>query len=817
MRKFFIACLSIGFVGAIVGLGILVWVLFYFGDDLPDYTKLKNYEPPIVTRVYAAGGNLMAEFATEKRVFVPIDTMPDNVKNAFLSAEDQHFMIHPGIDFIGVMRAIVTNIKNRGSGRRPEGASTITQQVAKNFLLTNEVSYERKIKEAILAFRLEKAFSKEKILELYLNEIYLGRGAYGVAAAALEYFNKTLDELSVAELAYLAALPKAPNNYQPNKDYEDAINRRNWVIGRMQEDGYITAEEAETARAEPIKVRERDRSQFISAPYFSEQVRREVRKLYGEDSLYEGGLIVHASVDAEMQQVAEKALRDGLVEYDMRHGWHSEPLGEFENVTNWQQKLNEIEAPPGIEYWDKAIVIETGDKQATIGLPNGEKGIITYNKMKWAAKRISDFRTAGAPSTVDSMLKVGQVYMVEKTDETVDDLPVYYLRQIPEVQGALLALDPNTGRVLAMVGGFSQDRSQFNRATQAKRQPGSAFKPIIYTAALENGFTPATLVLDAPFVYDQGPGLPKWRPKNYTNEFYGPTPLRVGIEKSRNLMTVRLANYIGMDKVVEMADRLNVDNNLKPMLAMSLGAGETTLLRMASAYGTIGNGGKKIIPTFIDRIQDREGHTIFKHDNRNCPNCGPLMSWADQDTPEVPDVRSQIIDPRHAYQMTSIMEGVVQRGTGVKLRSIGHPLAGKTGTTNDSKDTWFIGFTPNLVVGAYVGFDQPRPLGNKETGSRVSAPIVKAFFENVLEGVDPVPFKVPDGLRRVQINAETGTRAMPGDSKVIWENFIAGTEPTTRPIIYDGGSMRTYVEPDDTPAAKATGTQSVTVGTGGIY
>ena len=481
MRKFFIACLSVGFVGAIVGLGLIVWVLFYFGEDLPDYSKLKNYEPPIVTRVYSAGGNLMAEFATEKRVFVPIDTMPDNVKNAFLSAEDQHFMIHPGIDFIGVMRAIVTNIKNRGSGRRPEGASTITQQVAKNFLLTNEVSYERKIKEAILAFRLETAFSKEKILELYLNEIYLGRGAYGVAAAALEYFNKTLDELTTAEIGYLAALPKAPNNYQPNRNYDAAIERRNWVIGRMEEDGYITEEEAETAQAEPITVSSHDRSQFISAPYFAEQVRREVRKLYGEDSLYEGGLIVHASVDAEMQAIAEKALRNGLTEYDQRHGWHSEPLAKFESTENWQQQLQALEAPAGQGDWDIGVVLESNNDQAVMGMADGKKGIVTHNKMKWAAKRVSDFRTGAAPSTVDSFMKVGEVYFIEKTDESVDSLPVYYLRQIPEVQGAILVLDPNTGRVLAMVGGFSQDRSEFNRATQAKRQPGSAFKPVSYT------------------------------------------------------------------------------------------------------------------------------------------------------------------------------------------------------------------------------------------------------------------------------------------------------------------------------------------------
>ncbi|MGM0421851.1 MAG: penicillin-binding protein 1A [Pseudomonadota bacterium] len=814
MKKFFIACLSLGFIGAIVGLGLIVWVLFYYGDDLPDYSKLKDYEPPIVSRVYAADGNLMAEFATEKRVFVPIHTIPDLVVDAFLSAEDQNFWIHPGIDATGVARAIYVNLRNRGTGRRLVGASTITQQVAKNFLLTNEVSVERKIKEAILAFRLEKAFSKEKILELYLNEIYLGRGAYGVAAASLEYFNKTLDELTIEEAAYLAALPKGPNNYQPDTDYDDAVDRRNWVISRLLEEDYITDKNAEQAREKPLKTDQRNNNRFISAPYFAEEVRREIKKLYGEDSLYEGGLIVHASVDAEMQQIAEKALRDGLVEYDRRHGWHSGPLAEFETTEDWENKLRAVKAPLGIGDWSKAVVLKVTNEQAEIGLPEGQKGIITYNKMKWAAKRISDFRTGPTPNAVGDVLSVGDVVLVAPSGETVDDTDVYHLRQFPDIQGGIVVLDPHTGRVLAMVGGFSQEQSEFNRVTQAKRQPGSAFKPIVYLTALENGFTPATLILDAPFTYDQGPGLPKWRPQNYSREFYGPTPLRVGIEKSRNLMTVRLANYIGMEKVAEMTKRLGVNPFLAPMLSMSIGAGETTLLKMSTAYGTIGNGGKKIVPTFIDRIQNRHGETIFKHDKRHLPEFGPLISWKGQDTPTVPDTREQILDPRHAYQMTSIMEGVVKRGTGASLRSLGFPLAGKTGTTNESKDTWFIGFTPNLVVGVYAGFDQPRPLGDKETGSRVAAPIVKQFFEEILKDQSPTPFRAPDGIRRVRINAEDGTRAEPGDENVIWEAFIAGTEPGDRPVIFDGETIQImsgsgFNEQDNR--------ESLDIGTGGIY
>ena len=817
MKKLFPALISLGFIGLLVGLGIFLWVLFYYGEDLPDYTQLKNYEPPIVTRVYSSGGNLMAEFATEKRVFVPIETIPDVILHAFLSAEDQHFFTHSGIDFFGVLRAIKTNIQNRGTGSRLVGASTITQQVAKNFLLTSEVSYERKIKEALLAFRIERAFSKYEILELYLNEIYLGRGTYGVAAASLEYFNKTLDELTIDEAAYLAALPKAPNNYQVNNNYDRALSRRNWVIDRMAEEKDIinnynvSSEDAEKLKEKPLKVTNRDRSQFISAPYFAEEVRREVAKLYGDESLYKGGLIVHASVDAHLQEIAEKSLREGLITYDRRHGWHSKPLATFENLKDWQQQLRDVDAPVGIRTWEKAVILKSGSRKAEIGLNDGTKGLITYDKMKWAAKRINDFKTGNAPGNVYDLLKKGEVHLVEKSDETEDGLAVYHLRQVPEVQGGMIALDPHTGRVLALVGGFNQASSEFNRATQALRQPGSAFKPIVYLSALESGFTPATLVLDAPFVLDQGPGLPKWRPQNYSHEFYGPTPLRVGIEKSRNLMTVRLANYIGMEKVAEMTKRLGIQEDLPQVLSMSIGAGESTLLKMASAYATIANGGKKVKPTFIDRVQNRFGETVFKHDNRACDGCGPLISWEEQPTPELPDTREQIFDPRHAYQLTSIMEGVVQRGTGVRLRDLNRPIAGKTGTTNDSKDTWFIGFTPNLVVGVYVGFDQPRPLGNKETGSRVAAPIVKDFLKEALENEPIVPFRVPDGIRRVRINAEDGTRAEPGDERTIWEAFIAGTEPTDEAIIFDGENIRKFSE---TPSNVG---KAVDIGTGGIY
>jgi len=812
LSKIFLALFSIGVLGAIAVVSLFVWALFYYGSDLPDYRQLGSYEPPIVTRVYAGDGKLLAEFATEKRAFVPMNSIPKNIINAFLAAEDKNFYSHPGLDIFGITRAIVQNLKNLGSHRRLVGASTITQQVAKNFLLTNEVSYERKIKEAILAFRIEKAFSKEKILELYLNEIYLGSGTYGVAAAALNYFNKSLNELDIEEVAYLAALPKAPNNYHPVRKYDAAVARRNWVLERMFAEGYIEKNQKEIAQLKSLTVVEGDNN-FVRAPYFAEEVRRKLMTIYGEKGLYEGGLLVHATVDANMQMIAEKALRSGLVEYDRRHGLHSKPVAHFEDLETWNEQLKAVHKPLGAGDWKLAVVLKSESKKAVVGFTDTSTGIITYNKAKWAREILSPKKLGPVKANVYDILAQGDVILVEPSGEEQNGQAIYHYRQIPKIQGGMIVMDPHTGRVLAMVGGFSQARSEFNRVTQAKRQPGSAFKPIVYVTALENGFTPATLILDAPFVMDQGPGLPKWRPSNYSGEFYGPTPLRIGIEKSRNLMTVRLANYIGMDKIVEMSKRLNVDEHLVPVLSMSIGAGETTLLKMAAAYSVFVNGGKEIKPTFVDRIQDRHGKTIFRHDQRACVNCGPLIPWNKkyQQTPEVPDIRAQLLDPRHAYQIVSIMQGVVQRGTGVRLRSLNRPLAGKTGTTNDSKDTWFLGFTPDLVVGAYVGFDEPRPMGKKETGSRVAAPIVKEFFEQALRDVSPVPFRVPSGIRNVQINAQNGTRAKPGDERVIWEAFMAGTEPTDQPVIFDGEKIRIMSDVDS-----AVG-EGADVGTGGLY
>lgn len=809
----FMALFSIAAIGAIGAISLVMGIFLYVGADLPDYRALAKYQPKIVTRAYASDGRLLAEFAAEKRVFVPKSSVPELVIHAFLSAEDKNFFTHPGIDLTGIARALVTNIKNFGSDERLKGASTITQQVAKNFLLTDAVQKEqgdtiakiqRKIKEAILSFRIEQALSKDRILELYLNEIFLGYRAYGVAAASLEYFNKPLDELSIEEAAYLAALPKAPNNYHPVRDYAEAVGRRNWVIDQMLENGYVTKDDAEAAKIKPLTVITRDENQYVNHPYFAEEVRRKLLELYGEKGLYEGGLIAHTSLIPAHQKIAEKALRNGLIEYDMRYGLHSEPLAKID-LKNWQEELGKVARPAGSGDFESAVVLETSDKSATIGLVNGGKAVITYNKMKWARKKGEE-----TPAKVSSLLKEGDVWLTENSGEKDGEQKVYWLRQIPNVQGGLVAMNPHTGRIFAIAGGFSYSMSQFNRASQAIRQPGSAFKPFVYYAGLLAGFTPATLILDAPFVLDQGPGLGKWRPQNYTEDFGGPTTLRVGLEKSRNLMTIRLANYVGMEKIAEICRSFGVMDNLPPMLSMAIGAGETTLLRMVSAYSIFVNGGKKITPTLIDRIQDRDGKTIYVHDKRPCDGCGPLVPWNAQETPQIPDTREEIADPRYMYQIVSMLEGVVQRGTGVLVSSLGRPVAGKTGTTNDSKDTWFIGFTPDLVVGVYVGYDEPRSLGKKETGSRIAAPIFKEFMEKALKDTPPVPFRVPEGIKLVQVNAKTGTRAQGGDEKTILESFIAGTEPGDEPMMFTGKGVSTISDVTNVG-------ESVDTGLGGLY
>ncbi|HYD30071.1 MAG TPA: penicillin-binding protein 1A, partial [Azospirillaceae bacterium] len=777
------------FMLAILGVGGALYALQYFSRDLPDYRQLADYDPPMVTRVHAADGRLLAEFASEKRFFVPINAIPKRVVRAFLSAEDKSFYEHSGLDFMGLARAVLTNVENLGSDRRPVGASTITQQVAKNFLLTNEVSIARKIKEAILAVRIEQAFSKDRILELYLNEIFLGNRSYGIAAAAQNYFNKSLDELSVAEAAYLAALPKAPSNYSPERHYEAAVGRRNWVVGRMVEDGWIAPEEGQAAQAEPLKTRRRDETEYVSADYFAEEVRRELAKLYGEKSLYEGGLSVRTTLNPQIQATATKALRNGLLAYDRRHGWRGSVM-RLQGLANWAGDLAKVTPPAGSDPWRLAAVLEVAADAARIGFADGSRGTIPLAELRWARPWLEGERVGPEPKKPADVVQPGDVVLVEAVakDDKGKDYPrdSFALRQIPAAQGGLVAMDPHTGRVLAMVGGWSAQISQFNRATQAIRQPGSSFKPFVYLTALDNGFTPSSLVLDAAFEYDPGHGQPIWRPENFSQQFYGPTPLRVGIEKSRNVMTVRLAQSVGMEKVSATAEKLGIVDKLPPYLPMALGAGETTVLRMVTAYSMLDNGGKKIVPTFIDRVQDKHGRTIFRHDERACAGCLNVTWSPDLAVPQPPDAREQIADPRSAYQIVSMLEGVVQRGTATIVAQLGKPLAGKTGTTNDAKDAWFVGFSPDLAVGLYVGFDQPRSLGDKETGGLAAVPVFKEVMADALKDKPATPFRVPPGVRLVKVNPATGHLAQPGEKGAIWEAFKPGTEPTGETVVLDG-------------------------------
>jgi penicillin-binding protein 1A len=797
---------------------------YYFGRELPDYRQLAVYEPPVMTRVHAGDGRLLAEYATEKRVFVPVNAMPKRVVQAFLATEDKNFFSHPGVDLTGIARALIVNVRNWGQSRRPVGASTITQQVAKNFLLTNEVSIERKIKEAILAFRIEHAIPKNRILELYLNEIYLGFGSYGVAAAALNYFNKSLDELTIAEAAYLAALPKAPNNYHPVRNPEAARARRDWAIGRMQEDGVITAEEARQARLEPLAVRKRDEIAFVGADYFAEEIRRELVARYGEQRLYKGGLSVRSTLDPGLQEIADRVLRQGLEDYDRRHGWRGpiarinpppallSPASTGTVVFDPRAQLEALEPPGGLHDRRFAVVIALREDAAEIALKGGGRGIIPFAEMRWARAALKDAKLGPAVRAPADVLGVGDVVTVRPAakDAQGRDYPpaTFALSQIPKVEGALVALDPHTGRVLAMVGGYDYKRSQFNRATQASRQPGSAFKPFVYLAALDSGYSPSTLILDAPFVIDQGPGLPKWRPDNYTREFYGPSTMRLGIEKSRNLMTVRLAQTVGIEKVAEYAERFGVVDSLSHRLSMALGAGETTPLRLTTAYAMLVNGGKRITPSIVDRIQDRHGRTVFRHDQRPCLDC-QAMQWTEQPVPTVPDARAQVTSAASAYQMVSMLQGAVERGTGRRVAEVGKPLAGKTGTTNDSLDAWFIGFSPDLAVGVFVGYDEPQTLGDKETGGSVAAPIFRDFMMEALGGRAATPFRIPPGIRLVRVNAQTGVPETRRGRDVIIEAFKPGSEPTGERAVLEG-----YDHSDDAGGAPRVGPET---GTGGLY
>lgn len=777
---------------AVLGAGGVLYGFYHFGKGLPDYTQLQDYEPPVMTRVHAGDGQLMAEYAIENRVFVPIRAIPQRVVRAFLAAEDKNYYDHIGIDPMGVARAILINLKNVGKGRRLVGASTITQQVAKNFLLTNEVSYIRKIKEAILALRIEKVLSKDRILELYLNEIYLGYGSYGVAAAALNYFDKSLGELDIEEMAYLAALPKAPNNYHPIKRTQKAVERRNWVIDRMAIEGVITPAEALEAKAKPLNVVSRSETAVIDAPYFAEEVRRELVHMYGEDKLYKGGLSVHTTVDPKLQEIAQRTLQGGLESYDRRHGWRG-PVATIDSTLAWHEALTEITPPKGAPSdWTLGVVLQLNKGDVSVGLADGTQGVLPFSEMTWAREWLEgQLLGPRLKKPSDALNKGDVVWLKPVTQNSKGDKyqpNTFALQQIPKVEGGIVAMDPHTGRVLAMVGGYSYDYSQFNRATQANRQPGSAFKPFVYLAAMDKGYTPSTLILDAPFVLDQGPGLPKWRPDNYSNKFYGPSTMRLGVEKSRNLMTVRLAQTLGMDTVSEYAKRFGITDNLPKVLSMALGAGETKLINLTAAYGMLVNGGKRIIPTMIDRIQNRNGITVFKHDTRECPHCLALNWTGDQIVPQIADNRESVTSPQSAYQIVSILEGVVQRGTGRRVSVVGKPLGGKTGTTNESRDAWFMGFSPDLTVGVYVGFDTPIPLGKHEAGSTAAAPIFRDFMKEALADKPATPFRIPNGIRLVRVNARTGQEATPSDTNVIWEAFKEGTSPSESNSVLEGQS-----------------------------
>ncbi len=820
MFRFFLTILVLLVFVAIGTAGGGLYAFYYFGKSLPDYTQLGDYDPPVMTRIHAGDGQLLAEYAVQKRVFVPLKAMPGKIIQAFVAAEDQNFFEHIGIDFLGIARAVVINIRNAGSGRRLVGASTITQQVAKNFLLTNEVSWERKVKEAILALRIERVLSKERILELYLNEIYLGFQAYGVAAASLNYFNKSLNELTIAEAAFLAALPKAPNNYNPLTRHKAALIRRNWAIGRMREEEFISVIQADQAMAEPLVVREREKTAYVTAKYFTEEVRRELMELYGETKLYGGGLSVRSTLDPRLQEIADKVLRKGLERYDLRHGWRG-PLGTTPEGEDLLDAIIKFIPPKGMEGRQAALVLSTDDADAELIFASGLSGRIPLAEMKWARAWAKGEKRGPSVKAPGDVLSTGDIVAVlpvshetDKDGNPTEPYPpdTYKLSQLPEVDGGLIAMDPHTGRVLAMSGGYSYERSVYNRATQAKRQPGSAFKPFVYLAALESGYTPATSILDAPFVIDQGPGLPKWRPANYAKKFYGPSTMRLGIEKSRNLMTVRLAQAVGMDKIAEFANRFGIVEKLPTVLSMALGAGETTLLKITTAYAMLVNGGRRIEPTLIDRIQDRNGLTVFRHDLRECPACEASF-WTGQSVPEIPDNREIVADPGSAYQIVSMLEGVVQRGTGRRIKALGKPFGGKTGTTNNQVDTWFIGFAPDLAVGVYVAFDKPRGLGTRETGSSVSAPIFKDFMSQAFADKPGIPFRIPSGIRLVRINGSTGAPAQPGDKNIILEAFKPGNVPTGQSSLLTGDGFT----PGFTGGNQGSDGTIPSTGTGGLY
>ncbi len=753
MKKFFNYAIKVCISILLFSIFLIFSAFWYFSYGLPDYKKLSNYEPSVLSRVYAESGELIGEFAIEKRLFIPFNSIPDKVINSFLSAEDKNFFDHPGIDAKGVTRAVIKNIDNILSNKRLEGASTITQQVAKNFLLTNEVSLKRKIKEAILAFRIEKAYSKKKILELYLNEIYLGKGTYGVASASLEYFNKSVKELNYNEAALLAALPKAPSKYNPYNSIEKATVRRNMVLKNLNDNGYISKDEFQKFLKQKINLKKRKVFLIKEAKSYTEEVRRIVKKDYGFEKLYSEGLSISTPLDGKYQIAALNSLRSGIEKYDKRHGWRG-PISNIFKDKNWKNVINDIKIDETLN-WEIVQILKVNNYIAEIKFIDTNKiAKMPFENLKWTRKK--DF--------ID-LFEIGDLIFVKKTKSNI-----WTLKQLPLVNGGMVVMDPHNGKVKALVGGYSFESSEFNRATQAKRQPGSAFKPIVYASALENGFLPNSLILDAPFVSEQGVGLKNWKPENYGKKFYGPSTLRKGIEKSRNLMTVRIAQKLGFDKIFKTSVDLGVYENVPELLSVSLGSNETTLLKLTNAYCTFVNGGKKIMPILINRIQDRRGKTIYNSETRICEGCGTIKD--DEDFfPIILDKYKQVISEQTAYQITSMLEGVIKRGTGKKLKNLNVPLAGKTGTTNEYFDAWFIGFTSDLAIGVYIGYDTPKSLGKFETGSKTALPIFKKFVESAMYKEDMKPFKIPENIYFFPVNYDTGEITSFSEAKAISESF----------------------------------------------
>jgi penicillin-binding protein 1A len=748
---------SIKYIIILVGFLVLFSfsTLWYFSAGLPDYKKLSNYQPPISSRVYSENSKLIAEYALEKRLFIPYESIPKKIVNAFLSAEDKNFFSHPGVDAKGILRAVIKNIKNISQNKRLEGASTITQQVAKNFLLTNEVSMRRKVKEAILAFRIERAYKKERILELYLNQIYLGQGTYGIAAASLEYFDKSIKELNYSEAALLAALPKAPSKYNPYKYPDLAEFRRNLVLENLEENKFISKKELNEFKKSDLKLKKRKIEIVNEANSYTEEVRRTVKNIYGFEKLYSQGLSISTPLKINYQIQALKSLRKGIEDYDRRKGWRGSITNKIKNK-NWKKTVSQYKLDPTLN-WQFAEITSLDVNRIEFDLITNEKnslkGSLLFKDIKW---------TIPKKKSIKDVHKIGDIIFVKKDNDN------WLLKQYPKVNGGIVVLDPFTGDVQALVGGFNFRTSEFNRVTQAKRQPGSAFKPIVYAAALEKGFAPNSIILDAPFVESQGVGLKNWKPENYGKKFYGPTTFRKGIEYSRNLMTVRIAKVLGLDEILNLSKKLDVYDEIPELLSVSLGAAETTLMSLTSAYAPFVNGGKKVEPNLISRIQDRRGKTIFKSKNRKCTGCDEFIN-NDVKFPIIENKNDRVISEETAYQMTSILQGAVQRGTAKKLRSLKVPLAGKTGTTNDNYDAWFIGFSSNLVIGVYIGFDNPKTLGRFETGSKAALPVFKHFVENALFKEDFSDFKIPEKIFLTSLNYDTGNKSAPGDKNSIIE------------------------------------------------